>query len=341
MVSKRSLPFLITERLEFSQLRQEDLNALKILLGDPEIMYAWEHGFTEAEVQAWLNENIRRYGCEGYSYWAVRLKNTGSLIGVMGILKEWVEGKEYTGIGYILHKHYWQQGYACEGAVALCQYAFHKLQLPVLTAQIRTNNFASQHVAARLGMQAANKFMKVYRGQEMPHFLYVLQRESWLQSGSDSTVLQLITSAKKSFLQLLLLGDEDEKMLDKYLERGDMFALYQGDLKATVVVTQEKSDVFEIKNVAVWPQCQRCGYGRFLVTEMCRLYSRWGVRMLVGTGDVREALSFYESCGFTRSYVLKNFFTDNYSQPIFENGILLKDMVYLERALKKESIQER
>ena len=69
--------------------------------------------------------------------------------------------------------------------------------------------------------------------------------------------------AKKDFLQLLLLGDEDEKMLDRYLKRGDLFALYKGDLKATVVVTQEKEDVFEVKNLAVWPQEQRRGYGTF------------------------------------------------------------------------------
>lgn len=115
------------------------------------------------------------------------------------------------------------------------------------------------------------------------------------------------TGSKKDFLQLLLLGDEDEKMLDRYLKRGDLFALYKEDLKATVVVTQEKEDVFEVKNLAVWPQEQRRGYGRFLMTEMCRLYSRLGTRMLVGTGDVFETLNFYQACGFTRSHVIKNF----------------------------------
>ena len=278
-------------------MTQADLPELEILLGDPEIMYAWEHGFTKIESQAWLNENLRRYSSDGYSYWAVRKKNDGSLIGVMGILKEVAEGKQYIGIGYILNKKYWGQGYAGEGTAALCQYAFRKLQLQTLTAQVRTNNFASQHIAEGLGMKAMCNFVKIYRGQEMPHFLYTL---------------------------------------DRYLKRGDLFALYKGDLKATVVVTQEKEDVFEVKNLAVWPQEQRRGYGRFLMTEMCRLYSRLGTRMLVGTGDVFETLNFYQACGFTRSHVIKNFFTDNYPQPIFENGIQLKDMVYLERFLKND-----
>lgn len=104
MRDKCILPFLITERLEFFQLTQADLPELEILLGDTEIMYAWEHGFTKIESQAWLNENLRRYSSDGYSYWAVRKKNDGSLIGVMGILKEVAEGKQYIGIGYILNK---------------------------------------------------------------------------------------------------------------------------------------------------------------------------------------------------------------------------------------------
>ena len=72
----------------------------------------------------------------------------------MGILKEVAEGKQYIGIGYILNKKYWGQGYAGEGTAALCQYAFRKLQLQTLTEQVRTNNFASQHIAEGLGMKA-------------------------------------------------------------------------------------------------------------------------------------------------------------------------------------------
>lgn len=53
--------------------------------------------------------------------------------------------------------------------------------------------------------------------------------------------------------------------------------------------------------------------------------------MLVGTGDVPSALDFYKSLGFIESHRVKNFFTDNIDEPIFENGIQLVDMVYLKR----------
>lgn len=45
--------------------------------------------------------------------------------------------------------------------------------------------------------------------------------------------IRLIESNKKRFLDLLLLADEQEDMIDRYLERGDVFALYDGDLKAS------------------------------------------------------------------------------------------------------------
>ena len=75
MRDKCILPFLITERLEFFQLTQADLPELEILLGDPEIMYAWEHGFTKIESQALAEMKIFAvYSSDGYSYWAVRKK---------------------------------------------------------------------------------------------------------------------------------------------------------------------------------------------------------------------------------------------------------------------------
>ncbi len=55
--------------------------------------------------------------------------------------------------------------------------------------------------------------------------------------------------------------------------------------------------------------------------------------MLVGTGETSTILSFYESCGFEKSYRVKNFFTDNYDQPIFEGEIQLIDMIYLKKDL--------
>ena len=55
--------------------------------------------------------------------------------------------------------------------------------------------------------------------------------------------------------------------------------------------------------------------------------------MQVGTGDSALTIPFYEKCGFTRSHYIPNFFTDHYDHPIFECGVQLIDMIYLQRHL--------
>lgn len=57
-------------------------------------------------------------------------------------------------------------------------------------------------------------------------------------------------------------------------------------------------------------------------------------QMIVGTGDVPGAVGFYKNCGFEYSHRVDNFFTDNYDHPMIEDGVLLKDMVYLKQNIK-------
>ena len=135
---------------------------------------------------------------------------------------------------------------------------------------------------------------------------------------------------KKEYMELLLLADEQEDMIDRYLERGDMFVLEDGGVLAECVVTREGDGVYELKNIAVAPDCQRSGYGKQLI-EFAFSYYGDCERMLVGTGDVPSSLGFYHSCGFTESHRVKNFFTDHYDHPMFEDGKQLVDMVYLKR----------
>lgn len=149
---------------------------------------------------------------------------------------------------------------------------------------------------------------------------------------SDMEVLQVF-SDKKQFLDLLLLGDEQESMIDRYLEAGDMFVLYDGDLKSACVVAKNKERIFEIKNIATYEIFQGKGYGEYLVRFILDHYRGRGDIMYVGTGDVLKVRSFYEKCGFEYSHRVRNFFTDNYDHPIYESGVLLRDMIYFKKEL--------
>ena len=146
----------------------------------------------------------------------------------------------------------------------------------------------------------------------------------------------IISENKKDFLDLLLLADEQEDMIDKYLDRGTLFALYDGDLKSTCVVTDEGSETFEIQNLATYPQFQGKGYGRYLINHVCGYFKDKGSTMLVGTGDSPMTVSFYEKSGFVFSHRVENYILEHYNEPIYENGIQLKDKVYLKRDLREE-----
>ena len=143
-----------------------------------------------------------------------------------------------------------------------------------------------------------------------------------------------ISEDKKRYLSLLLLADEQEDMIDRYLPRGEMYALEDGGVKAVCVVTDEGDGVLELKNLAVEPAAQRKGYGKALIAFLLREYRSQYAVLQVGTGDSPLTIPFYEACGFTRSHVISNFFPDNYDHPIFEGGVQLVDMVYLKQAFK-------
>ncbi|MBR4039687.1 MAG: GNAT family N-acetyltransferase [Clostridia bacterium] len=145
-----------------------------------------------------------------------------------------------------------------------------------------------------------------------------------------------ITENKKALLPLLLLADEQEDMIDRYLERGELYALSDQDTVCAVcVVTDEGGGVLEIKNLAVSPEKQRRGYGREMIEFIADHYRGRYHILLVGTGDSPLTVPFYERCGFIRSHVIKDFFTDHYDHPIMEGGMLLTDMICLKRTIGK------
>lgn len=143
----------------------------------------------------------------------------------------------------------------------------------------------------------------------------------------------MIRENKKQFLNLLLLADERESMIDRYLDRGELFALYDDGLKSICVVTQERENICELKNIATYEKWHGRGYGSKLLHHICAHYKNRYTTMLVGTGDTPGPLQFYRKNGFEVSHRVKNFFTDNYDHPMFEDGIQLVDMVYLKKDL--------
>lgn len=148
-----------------------------------------------------------------------------------------------------------------------------------------------------------------------------------------------ITESKKAYLDLLLLADEQEDMIDRYLERGRMYVLDDDGVKSECVITDEGNGVLEIKNLATLPEHQHKGYAKALISFLVKEFSSRYSVLQVGTGDSPLTVPFYEKCGFIRSHVVPNFFTENYDHPIFECGVVLRDMVYLQKVLQSTDVQ--
>ena len=139
---------------------------------------------------------------------------------------------------------------------------------------------------------------------------------------------------KKIEMPLLFLADEQEEMIDLYLERGVLHRLCEdGKTLCVCVVTDEGDGVFEVKNLAVDPAYQRKGLGRQMLAHVAQQYAGKARVLRVGTGAGTSNERFYERCGFERVGIIPDFFTKHYDHEIIEDGVLLRDMAIFERAL--------
>ena len=138
---------------------------------------------------------------------------------------------------------------------------------------------------------------------------------------------------KKEYLDLLLLADEQEDMIDRYLSKGTMYILEDHGVKGECVVLDAGNHTLEIKNIAVAPAFHGKGYGKAMIEFLAKYYQGKYTTLLVGTGESPLTIPFYERCGFTRSHRIPDFFRKNYDHPIFECGVQLTDMIYLRKEI--------
>lgn len=168
---------LETERLTLREMTRSDLPALKAILQDEITMTAYEHAFSDAEVDQWLERQQLRYARDGFGLWAVLDKASGEMIGQCGLTMQDAGGREALEIGYLFRRDRWHQGYATEAARACKYYAFEVLEADEVCSIIRDTNLASQAVARRNGMEVTSSFVKHYYGVDMPHWVFVVRRE--------------------------------------------------------------------------------------------------------------------------------------------------------------------
>ncbi len=143
-----------------------------------------------------------------------------------------------------------------------------------------------------------------------------------------------INENKENFIDILLIGDESEDMIKKYLDSSNLFALYDNNILTSICACLKiDNKTIEIKNIATYPQYQKRGYGSKLLEFIFNRYKNIAKVIILGTGENEKTLNFYKKRGFIETHKVKNFFIDNYPNPIYEDGRRLKDMIYLKKYL--------
>ena len=327
---------LVTERLILRAWQETDAEALYKYAQEPAIgpIAGWPpHSSVEDSL------NIIRTVFAAPETYAVVLKETNEAVGSIGImLGEGLHSAEMqkgeAEIGYWIGKPYWGQGLIPEAVRRLLRRCFEDLGMTAVWCGYYDGNTKSRRVMDKCGFC----FHHTEEGKISPlgdvrteHFMRMTKGE-W--EANQVRILPVI-SGKKLYLPLLLLGDEQESMIDRYLERGEMFVMQDRTATpiAVAVVTDEGNGILELKNLAVHPFFQRKGYGRKMITYVCGHYKYRFHTLLVGTGDSRQTISFYKNCGFNYSHSVADFFIKNYDHPIVEDGKVLKDMIYFKRKL--------
>ena len=165
-----------TERLVLREMNQDDYRDLAEILQNSNVMYAYEHDFTDMDVQIWLDRQRKRYETYGFGLWAVILKNTKEMIGQAGLTMQPYKDTEVLEIGYLLKEKFWQYGYAREAAAGCKKYAFEVLKQDKVCSVIKVDNTSSIRVAESIGMRKEDTFIARYYNGDMLHYLYSVQR---------------------------------------------------------------------------------------------------------------------------------------------------------------------
>lgn len=145
-------------------------------------------------------------------------------------------------------------------------------------------------------------------------------------------------SARERFLPLLLLADESEQQVRSYLQRGDLYVYSRRDdasaVAGIILAIAADETVIELKVVAVEPRSQGQGIGkRMLAAVLDELRARGFRQAIVGTANAAIGqLAYYQKAGFRLQRIERDFFSPDrgYPQMMVDNGIRLRDMVWME-----------
>jgi len=148
-----------TERILLRPFCIDDIAPFAKICANPNVMRYIADGKPVSRdiIAEKIPEWIELYEKQKYGLMALVMRKTKELIGFCGFIHQTVDGDEYIELGYRLDEAYWGKGIATEAAVAVRDYAFSVLEIPMLISIIHHQNDASKRVAKKVGMRLMKK----------------------------------------------------------------------------------------------------------------------------------------------------------------------------------------
>jgi RimJ/RimL family protein N-acetyltransferase len=172
---------LETRRMRLRCWVEDDLDALATILSDPEVMRYIDDGSPCSREGAarWLEKIRLRWEMDGFDVWAAVLKETGGLVGWIGLAvsDELSERTPTTEVGWLLDRRYRGRGLATEGGAASLTHAFGTLGLDRVVSLCHPSNTASMRVMHALGMRPEPDAVDPRRGSRL--VVYAMTAEDW------------------------------------------------------------------------------------------------------------------------------------------------------------------
>lgn len=275
---------------------------------------------------------------EGKTVPRVILDEEGQVIGVTSLM--FIDShKKSCHIGSWLGYQFWGKGYNLEAKKAILDIAFFELGLLRVFAGARKVNIRSQKAQeklpfVRLGVEKdypeEHSWLEVKEKQ--PCVLNVFEREDYVRY---RTSLEKVEGNREAFLPQLLLADESEVAVRKYLDKGTLYKINCGELLVGVALVIPQSDTtIELKNIAIETKYQGKGIGKEILRQLTEKCRKEGYQVvLVGTANSSiDNIAFYQKAGFRMEAIEKDFFR-HYPEPIYENGIRALDMIFFTKQL--------
>jgi RimJ/RimL family protein N-acetyltransferase len=151
---------LLTPRLILRNWQDKDRLPFAKMCANPEVMQYFPKPLSTKESTNLIDRFIERYEQNGYTYFALEVKDTAQFIGFIGMLDQTYKSSftPNVDIGWRLRKDAWGKGYATEAAQACIDNAASLFGIKKLISVASHDNLASINVMEKIGMKFQGKF---------------------------------------------------------------------------------------------------------------------------------------------------------------------------------------